>query len=102
MGIIIHFINYKWLQPKVTRRTLAASTSATPSFLSSSWRSPCLSEISGASSDNTTPSGSGGEAWPSSHHTSPHGTDSSDQRSAEPPSTDKSLPDKCQSTTRSS
>merc|ERR1712086_832182 len=101
MGIIIHFINYKWLQPKVTRRTLAASTSATPGGSSPSCMSPSFSETSGASSDNTTPSGSGGEAWPSSHHTSQHGTDSSDQRSKVPPSTDKSFQDKSQSTTRS-
>merc|ERR1739838_347944 len=102
MGIIIHFINYKWLQPKVTRRTLAASTSATPGGSSPSWGSPSVSETSGASSDNTTPSGSGGEAWFSSHHTSPHGTTSSDQRSMERPSTDKFSQDKSQSTTRSS
>merc|ERR1712216_42945 len=98
MGII-SFHKSLWLQPNLTKRTLAASTSATPSGSSQSCTSPCHSTISGHSSDNTTPSGSGGDPWPSSQHTSKHGTDLSDQRSVVTPSTDKSSPDKPQSST---
>merc|ERR1712224_804818 len=98
----IHFLKYKWLQPKVTRRTLAASTSATHGGSCSSCNSPCHSTASGPSSVNTTPSGSGGEAGNSSHHTSRHGTVSSDQQSVVRPSMDRSSQDKSHSTTRSS
>merc|ERR1712166_76457 len=101
MGII-HFIKYKWLQPKATKRTLAASTSATPSSSCSSCKLQDPSTNSGLSSDNTTPSGDGGEAWHSSQLSSIHGTDSSVQRSAVRLSTDKSLQERCQSSTRHS